>query len=260
MTNFCVFTVQNVLESVLYILFFNVLFILLLWSFLSTVLTPIATVPSKYKLTDEEIELFDNTDDINKNLILDRFCQAKNLVIETRYPATCIRYCFKCKHIKPDRARHCSKCGVCVLKMDHHCPWVNNCIGFSNLKNFHLFLLYSTLYSVYLVCTSLKYVEVILHEVQLQVVFVGYLIFFYAIFAATLLLYNCRLLCKNQTSIDALQAPIIAIENGTYDLGCRKNFLQVFGDKWRLWPFPIPSSLGTGCTFPIRILNTGSSV
>ena len=34
-----------------------------------------------------------------------------------------VRFCDKCKAIKPDRAHHCSVCGRCVLKMDHHCPW-----------------------------------------------------------------------------------------------------------------------------------------
>lgn len=40
-----------------------------------------------------------------------------------------IRTCHICKLRKPDRTHHCSQCGRCVLKMDHHCIWVNNCVG-----------------------------------------------------------------------------------------------------------------------------------
>lgn len=35
-----------------------------------------------------------------------------------------VRWCRKCEAVKPPRAHHCSLCGTCVLKMDHHCPWV----------------------------------------------------------------------------------------------------------------------------------------
>ena len=39
--------------------------------------------------------------------------------------------------------------------MDHHCPWVNNCVGASNFKHFILFLCYTwicTLYAMGVLC------------------------------------------------------------------------------------------------------------
>lgn len=67
-----------------------------------------------------------------------------------------VRFCEKCKIIKPDRSHHCSVCSCCVLKMDHHCPWVNNCVNFSNYKFFVLFLGYALIYCLYVACTTLN--------------------------------------------------------------------------------------------------------
>lgn len=51
-----------------------------------------------------------------------------------------LRHCKWCAKYKPDRTHHCRVLGRCVLKMDHHCPWIWNTVGFNNHKYFFLLL------------------------------------------------------------------------------------------------------------------------
>lgn len=38
------------------------------------------------------------------------------------------------------REHHCAVCGICVKQYDHHCFWINNCVGRHNLARFIIFL------------------------------------------------------------------------------------------------------------------------
>ncbi|KAG0061159.1 palmitoyltransferase for Vac8p [Linnemannia elongata] len=64
------------------------------------------------------------------------------------------RWCDLCQIVKPDRCHHCKECDQCVLRMDHHCPWVNSCIGYNNLKFFYLFILYASLLAIWVISTT----------------------------------------------------------------------------------------------------------
>ncbi|CBZ27298.1 conserved hypothetical protein [Leishmania mexicana MHOM/GT/2001/U1103] len=66
-----------------------------------------------------------------------------------------LRYCSFCKQFKPDQAHHCHTCHCCVYRMDHHCPWINNCVGRGNSKFFLLFVGYIPVGAFHIVFTSL---------------------------------------------------------------------------------------------------------
>ena len=75
-----------------------------------------------------------------------------------RYPYDRILYhpghrCRTCLLLKPARSKHCGACDVCVARMDHHCVWVDNCLGRDNYRHFLLLLVSLTLllsYGAYL--------------------------------------------------------------------------------------------------------------
>jgi len=53
------------------------------------------------------------------------------------------------------RSHHCKECGRCVDRLDHHCPWIDNCVGLRNQRAFYVFI--STLF----VALILFYVSVL---------------------------------------------------------------------------------------------------
>ena len=49
-------------------------------------------------------------------------------------------FCFKCLVFKKGNLKHCIICDKCCYEFDHHCFWVNNCIGKKNYISFILLL------------------------------------------------------------------------------------------------------------------------
>lgn len=78
------------------------------------------------------------------------------------------QFCSACIIRKPLRSKHCAECDRCVAKFDHHCPWVDNCIGQNNTKYFVGFLFWTPICLAFYLhgAFSCKYLIYIYHLIN----------------------------------------------------------------------------------------------
>mmetsp|Transcript_129542 Transcript_129542/g.242351 ORF Transcript_129542/g.242351 Transcript_129542/m.242351 type:complete len:741 (+) Transcript_129542:75-2297(+) len=50
--------------------------------------------------------------------------------------------CVVCRARREMRSHHCKECGRCVQRLDHHCPWIDNCVGLGNQRSFYGFIVF----------------------------------------------------------------------------------------------------------------------
>uniref|UniRef100_A0A0D9W2Z2 S-acyltransferase n=1 Tax=Leersia perrieri TaxID=77586 RepID=A0A0D9W2Z2_9ORYZ len=217
------------LAALAVLILFHFLLVMLLWSYFSVVFTDPGSVPPNWNLDfDEErgetVPL--SSSDFNTQMNSQQ-SMANN---DTGHPRA--RYCRKCNQLKPPRCHHCSVCGRCVLKMDHHCVWVVNCVGALNYKYFLLFLFYTFLETTLVTLSLLPHFIAFFSDIDIP----GSP----AALATTFLTFVLNL----AFSLSVLGFMIMhAYEKKTtprwmYDLGRKRNFIQVFGNDKRYWFIP----------------------
>ncbi|KAJ3227716.1 hypothetical protein HDU81_006536 [Chytriomyces hyalinus] len=69
------------------------------------------------------------------------------------------KQCQTCILEKPARSKHCSLCKHCIAKCDHHCAWINNCVGHANYPLFLRFLAGTVLISFYMSYLSFRVLQ-----------------------------------------------------------------------------------------------------
>ncbi|KAF6150318.1 hypothetical protein GIB67_034017 [Kingdonia uniflora] len=176
-----------------------------------------------------------------------------------------LRFCQKCSCYKPPRAHHCRVCKRCVLRMDHHCIWINNCVGHANYKIFFVFNIYAVIACIH---SLVLLVGSSVHsngedeqqsESSLRTIYIISAVVLVPLTMAlsVLLGWHIFLISSNKTTIEyheGVRAMWLAKKVGNiyqhpYDLGPYDNLTSILGPSIITWVCPTSRHIGTGIRF-----------
>ncbi|BFZ10296.1 hypothetical protein BsWGS_13335 [Bradybaena similaris] len=264
----CYFTSDVIQETVALLVVYHALLALTLWAHCLSVTTRPRVPPQPFHYSEAQWSKL-NTE----FLWIERREEMESLrlrlgirTIQASMGRGLLVYCQQCTLIKPDRCHHCSRCGVCVLKMDHHCPWINNCVGFHNYKYFLLFVFYCLAYCIFVPLTSLRFIIAFFVDLyngvdvsgdynRIQIILVFVFLIATAVALVPLLKLHWGLVSTNVTTLENTRPLGLvgkAPDMHLFDLGRAENLRQVFGHRPLLWLLPVFTSVGDGSHFPLR--------
>jgi len=165
------------------------------------------------------------------------------------------RFCQKCVKYKPDRCHHCRVCNSCILRMDHHCPWIANCVGFRNHKYFFLLVFYAALSCWFIIATmSTSLIRAGEDEMDPTSRFALVFGMTLAVIMGTLLggffVFHSWLATLALTTIEFCEKTGPHSSRAvSYDQGLFENLRAVLGPYVILWLLPLSPPSGDGLAF-----------
>ncbi|XP_077652716.1 palmitoyltransferase ZDHHC19-like [Urocitellus parryii] len=131
-------------------------------------------------------------------------------------------WCPTCNFHRLPRTFHCESCDICVEEFDHHCSWVNNCVGHRNIRLYLLLLMSLCLYLGTVLATCVLFITRRRHMAFLdQTMTMTILV---ALPAGALLLPLILQLLIKAVAVGTARRPYEDQHDNPYNQGCTRNF------------------------------------
>lgn len=169
--------------------------------------------------------------DTNNQISLEQYEQLnpKKVIKDTEY---ILSYCETCQIIRDVRVFHCNRCNRCILRHDHHCEFVNNCVGKYNHCKFLKFIisaaLHSTFIAVYCLLYMLKHLDSDETFFEAPAKIISIVIFVIAIVIALSMVFfvfqHIVLISSNVTTSESIRKKY---KQNAFDRGCCYNWKEM---------------------------------
>eukprot|EP01016_Furgasonia_blochmanni_P050482 TRINITY_DN7809_c0_g1_i4.p1 TRINITY_DN7809_c0_g1~~TRINITY_DN7809_c0_g1_i4.p1 ORF type:complete len:301 (-),score=19.94 TRINITY_DN7809_c0_g1_i4:1048-1950(-) len=144
-----------------------------------------------------------------------------------------LKYCPACMIYRPLRTHHCRECDLCIMELDHHCPWISNCIGKRNRRMFlqlllTLFVYFSSICAITIYYLQKKHAFELLKYIGLTWgigwnIVLATLSFGFGIYVLLLMLYQLFLIGKGLTTYEFAKK-VYKNQPNPFDEGVLRNF------------------------------------
>ena len=151
------------------------------------------------------------------------------------------KICPTCNVIRPFRSNHCSDCDNCVIRFDHHCPWIGGCVGKRNYIYFFIFLIILNVKNITIIVISIIQIYITFSEKlstkekemkswiafrlvkRIPTLFVMFFIFITMLFTTGLIIYHIKLIISNITTKEEIKKLVPIKIGNPYDRGASYN-------------------------------------
>ncbi|KAF9450518.1 zf-DHHC-domain-containing protein [Macrolepiota fuliginosa MF-IS2] len=156
------------------------------------------------------------------------------------------RYCHQDRIVRPYRAHHCRSCGTCVLKFDHHCPWIGQCVGARNHKFFLNFCQAGAILTLYILGTLVGFSVPAWASassnasVDPQIIVVGALAALFGLFTTVLTCSHVILILRGQTTVESMmihatkerESTTLTQEYGFWGFCAKREAQRQWNEEW----------------------------